>query len=221
MIAIAVAAFVTQLVTSCLHLAGVWLASRALGVAVRRVQLGIGPTPLRGKIGDVTLALGVPLGSYVQFARDEVEGSAVPGAGDPDAELPPDALERAPVAKRLAITLAGPLAMAVVPIVGLGPIEGARSIARGVPQVVLGTLSPLGTAQELLDAAAALPFLTLTAVLAAKLVAFNALPFPGTGLWTTLRGILGFRSGRGCLGALGSLAIATSWIVALVAWSLR
>ncbi len=216
MIAIAVAAFVTQLVTSCLHLAGVWLASRALGVAVRRVQLGIGPTPLRGKVGEVTLALGVPLGSYVQFARDDVEGP-----DDPDAELPPDALERAPLAKRLAITLAGPLAMAVVPIVGLGPIDGARSIARGVPQVVLGTLSPLGTAQELLDAAAALPFLTLAPVLAAKLVAFNLLPIPGTSLWTTLRGLLGFRSGRGCLGALGSLAIATSWIVALVAWSLR
>lgn len=219
MIRFLVVGFLTQLVTAIAHLAGVWLTSRWLGVPVQRVQIGIGPTPLRGKVGAVTLALGFPLGSYVQFQRDEPEADASTESA-PGADPPPDAFEKASRPKRVLIALAGPFAMAAIPLVGLGPIEGARVIGRGVPQLVLGAISPLGTAQELLSAGAALPTLTLALVLAAKLVSYNLLPIPGTSMWTALRSLVGFGWGRGCVGALVPFAAAVSWLVAIVAWAL-
>lgn len=214
MIRFLVVGFLTQLVTAIAHLAGVWLTSRWLGVPVQRVQIGIGPTPLRGKVGAVTLALGFPLGSYVQFLRDAPDEDA-----PDDADPPPDAFEKASRGRRVLIALAGPLAMAVVPLVGLGPVEGGLSIGRGIPQIVLGAISPLGTAQELLDAGAALPAFTLAAAIAAKIVAYNLLPIPGTSMWTLVRSLVGFGWSRSCVGALLPLAISVSWIVALVYWA--
>ncbi|MCB9592422.1 MAG: hypothetical protein H6719_06800 [Sandaracinaceae bacterium] len=207
--------FVAQLLVSLGFLAATAAASRALGVPVHRLQLGLGPRVFERSVGSVTLALGaVPLASYAQFTPDPDEA-----AGDPDAP-PPSAYDQAPRLTRVAITAAGLTGMALLPLIGLGPVEGALAITHGVPQLLLGAVSPLGTGRHLVEAAAALPPLTLGPTLGAKMLAYNLLPLPGTTLGFMLGSVLGIpATSRARLLALVPLAIAIAWLVALGAWA--
>jgi len=206
--------FVAQLVSSLCFLAGTGLCARALGVATERLQLGFGPAIMKRKIGSVTYAFGMfPLGSYVQFERPDA-----PEDAPEDAEPPPDAFERASRVRRLTIALTGLLSMALIPLVWFGPIDGAIHIWRGIPQLVGGAISPFGTARGLIEAADALPALTLMPIFMAKIAAYQILPLPATNLWTILRVLLGGGWQRSVIGPLVTVLFGGVWLVAVVSW---
>lgn len=208
--------FVAQLIVSLGFLAGTAAASRALGVRIQRLQLGLGPRIVDRSVGSVKIALGaLPLASFVQFVPDPAEEPE-----RPDAPPPANPYDEAPRLARFAITISGLAGMALLPLFGLGPVEGALEILHGVPQLLLGAVSPLGTGRRSIEAAVALPPLELGPVLAAKLLAYNLLPVPGTTVGFMLGSVLGLRWKWGRLFALLPLAIGIAWLVAVGAWAL-
>lgn len=205
-----------QLVASLAFLLCVFAVSRAVRVPIERLQLGLGPALVR-RIGSVELALGaVPLGAWVRFARAE-------DAEDPELDVmheapAPDALDRASGLARVAIALAGPLGMAIVALIGLGPAEGALEIAQAFAQLPLGAVAPLSLGRAMIAAAAARPVLAMGALIAAKLAAYNLFPVPGTSIWRLLEGVVPALRRARWLGLVPA-ALGVSWLIALVAWA--
>lgn len=210
-------ALAAQLVASLGFLLAVYAASRALRVPIERLQLGLGPALVR-RLGSVEVALGaIPLGAWARFAR-------APAEADPDLDAiegapPPDALDRASAPARVLIALAGPLGMALVALIGLGPVEGGLEIAQAFSQLPIGAVAPLSLGRAMIAAAAARPMLAMGALIAAKLAAYNLFPVPGTSVWRLLEGVVPALRRARWLG-LAPAALGLSWLVALVAWAL-
>lgn len=143
---------------AALHTAVTALLGRCLGMVLREVSFGFGPTLLSAGVCRLRV---LPLGGSVVF----------------------DDFDSQPRATRVLLPLAGIAALAAVAL-ALHPGSAAGSLAHGFAQVVTGGLAPLSTAQRLIDGAArfgALGFAPLLGMLAAKCAALNLLPLTSMG----------------------------------------
>lgn len=165
--------FILSAVVLCmlLHVFVIALVGLALGVTVRELTLGLGPTAFT--VGRLRVKA-FPFGGAVRFKDSREEAL--------DAADMRDALDGRPLAVQVFIGLSGCLALILVAVATL-QIGAIRALVDGFPQIVLGALSPLGTAQALLAEAvervAGQSFAVVLGLVAAKLAAFNLLPLPG------------------------------------------
>ncbi len=198
--------FFLMAVVSCvlLHVLAMALLGVALGVTLREVSIGVGPTLLR--VGRWRIRL-LPVGGAVRFqdSRDEAQDARDADVGEPGAEpaghevdtvvptgerrqgpgdgSPLDgALDQRSPASQMAIGLAGCMALVALAC-GVWQADGIRLVMAGFPQIIAGALSPFGAAQDLIASAkaalAGLSFIAVLGLVAAKVAAFNLLPLPG------------------------------------------
>lgn len=161
---------------AALHVGVMALLGRWLGIAIRGVSFGMGPTLLAAGVFRLRA---LPLGGSVVF-KDTQSETPPPGASDTWAV---DAFDRQPRAVRVLLPLSGIAALAAVAF-ALHPGSAGASLAHGFVQIVSGGLAPLSTAPRLIDGAtrfASLGFLPLLGMLAAKFAALNLLPLPSMG----------------------------------------
>jgi regulator of sigma E protease len=123
-----------------IHELGHYLAARACGVRVEAFSIGFGPTLVArtARSGTVWKISAFPLGGYVKM-----HGMTAPGEGEPSAD--PDSYTAKPVASRMAIAAAGPLANVVLAFVLFTGI--LLCAGREVPLAVVGQVLP-GSAAE-------------------------------------------------------------------------
>jgi membrane-associated protease RseP (regulator of RpoE activity) len=203
-----------------IHVFAIALCATAFGVVIREVSVGLGPTAFN--IGRLTFRA-VPFGGSVRFkdSREEaLEASDMRGA-----------LDGRSVLAQIVIGLSGCIALLLLAVICL-QAEGVRAFFDGFGQIVIGALSPLGKAQELLAQAqqrlVGLSFLAVLGLVAAKLAAFNLMPLPGANggfvIATIARGVGIARFWPAQLTPLfllAYIAIAISWLVALGVYWLR
>ena len=204
----------------CIHLLSIAAAGSLMGVTVRELSLGFGPTVF--KTGRFKLGL-IPTGGYVRFKDSREE------------DIPPQemgtALDGQSTWRQLLITLSGCAVLLALSAATLG-ISAAQASWAGARDFLQGGLSPAGQAQRLLlDAAAfvaSASSVSLFGVVAAKLAAINLLPFPalngGAAIAVVGRGLgLARRwpaaASRWLL--LAYVAIALAWIAALALFALK
>jgi membrane-associated protease RseP (regulator of RpoE activity) len=161
---------------AALHVSVMAVLGRLLGIAVRQVSLGFGPVLF--SFGILQLRA-LPFGGSVTFkdTRSEDTTDEAPAEhGRVD-----DAFDHQPRAVQVLLPLAGAASLAVVALL-LHPGSALASIGHGFAQIVAGGVSPLGTAQGLIEGARAFAtqqgFLPLLGMPAAKLAALNLLPLP-------------------------------------------
>jgi membrane-associated protease RseP (regulator of RpoE activity) len=214
--------FILGAVVVCmlLHVMVIALAGAALGVTIREVTIGLGPTAFT--VGRLRVKA-LPYGGAVRFKDSREE--------ELDAADTRDALDGRPTWVQLFVGLSGCLALIALAIAAL-QAEGVRAFVAGFPQIVAGALSPLGAAQSLLAQAvervAALPFVAILGLVAAKLAAFNLLPLPGANGGFVI-GTVARAAGiaRAWPQALTTalffvyMALGISWVVALVVFLVR
>ncbi|MFM9925304.1 site-2 protease family protein [Variovorax sp. H27-G14] len=161
---------------AALHVSVMALLGRALGIAIREVSFGMGPTLLA--VGAFRLRA-LPLGGSVVF-KDTLAQTPSGDAADTGAA---DAFDHQPRAVRVLLPLCGIAALAAVAF-ALHPGSAGASLANGFVQIVSGGLAPLSIAQQLINGAtrvASLGFLPLLGMLAAKCAALNLLPLASMG----------------------------------------
>ena len=158
------------------------------GVAVREVSYGCGPRLL--SIGRVRIRL-LPLGGAVLMKDTRNE------------DVPPfesgDAFDTLSLPVRLAIALSGCAGLLGLALL-VGASENIDAFIAGFQQFFAGAFSPMNEAPQLLSTGLAFaqtqPFVSVCALVAAKMAALNLLPFPalngGQAVGMLLRG-LGFR----------------------------
>ena len=158
----------------CIHIGTMAALGHGLGIKVRRISMGFGP-PLFS-VGIFQLRL-LPVAGSVAFKDTRTED--VPDDISPDDF--DDAFNHKPRAIQVLLPLAGAASLALVALL-LHPGSALASISHGFVQIVAGGLSPLGTAQGLIDGgrafAAQQGFVPLVGMVAAKLAALNLLPLP-------------------------------------------
>lgn len=203
-----------------IHIATIALVGQALGVRLRQVSFGFGPTLLHLRGWRLKL---LPFSGSVQFWHSETD------------DLPKDewhgAIDRQPVAAQLLVTLSGCAALFALALVLLGrPAVDAFLAMPG--QYLGGALSPLDRAQTLLSEvvgmAKSASFLTLFALTAAKVAAVNLLPLPPLNGGAALA-VLGRRAGLARLWPVAMtraalclwLAVMASWAVALTTFAVH
>lgn len=203
-----------------LHVSAVEMVAQWFRLRVMAVDLGVGPRLL--SIGRVRLRL-LPVAGSVRLKDTTAE--------DADPSDVEGALDRAPRWVRTLLPLVGPLAVAGVSFALLGT-EAVGAIGRGFVQWLWGALSPLGSAQDLIDDyvafASTRDFASVAGLVAAKVAALNLLPLPGLAGGQALAALLrGPRAANASaagwtawLGWLGPLLM-LSWAVALGVWMLR
>lgn len=195
--------------------------ARALGVAVPRIELGVGRPRLEWRVGGTTICL-TP---WLFSSSCDLPGQDSP---DLDADAPGRRFDEVHPLVRSAVALAGPLV--VLGLCLLVPGSGSdAAFLQAFGQIVDGALDPLGQAQAYLaqywNAANAAP-MTTGAALLAKLMAFSLLPLPllpgGNALLQLVRWkrrtLPDQASPMLLLSLLLILALVASWTVALVAF---
>lgn len=212
-----------------IHLAAMAVCAIGMGIRVRNVSFGIGPTLLR--LGPVHLRL-LPVAGSVVLKDSRVEDE---GEGDSGDVMDPanfhDAFNHQPVWKQVLLPLTGAAAL-VATGVGILGAEGWAAFIRGFAQVVLGALSPLGQAQVYLQSFQAFVgdhgFVAILGLVCAKLGAVNLLPlatFNGGQALVNLakwgRPEVVWEEAWGRWSLWGSLLLLGAWVVALGAFVLR
>ncbi|MCP3960724.1 MAG: RIP metalloprotease RseP [bacterium] len=109
---LSLASFVLVLgVLILVHELGHFMAAKAVGIAVPRFSIGLGPaTPLKFKRGETEYQVSwLPIGGYVKMASlEEQEAMAALEGGQVEQEFPPDRLfESKPLAARILVIIAG------------------------------------------------------------------------------------------------------------------
>jgi len=203
-----------------LHMFVIALCGAAFGVTVREISLGLGPKAF--SIGKFTFRA-LPFGGSVRFKDSREE--------ELDAHDMQGALDSRPLFAQIVIGLSGCLALLALAVVAL-QAEGVQAFLNGFIEIVTGAVSPMDKAQALLAQAqqrlAGAPFVAVLGLVAAKLAAFNLLPLPaangGFVIAMIARG-LGIAKfwpqGLTPVLLLAYLAIAISWLWALVAYLLH
>lgn len=156
-----------------LHLGAMAAVGSAFGVTLREISFGFGDKVLfrRGLLK----VRAVPFGGFVKFRDTREEGVEEAPAAIADA------YNHQPKLVQALIPLAGSLALVLL-AVSVQPDAGLDAVVAGFGQIFAGALAPLSTAQEYLQrtytVAVEQGFIALLGLLAAKIAAFNLLPFP-------------------------------------------
>lgn len=155
-----------------IHVSVMALCARALGITIRRIGYGVGPTLL--SVGKAQIKLLPFAGSVV--LKDTREEQIY------DDESGGDIYNERPLWQQLAVLLSG-VAVPLILALGLLGAQGRDSFTSAFAQIIEGALAPLNTAQLLLadgDAfARSHGFVLMFALVSVKLCAFNLLPFGG------------------------------------------
>lgn len=144
-----------------LHTFVMAVVGRLLGGDIEEFAVGVGPRLLGFDYGDMVIRLNwLPLGGYVKF--DEYF-----------AELKP--------LRQIIEALSGNLVLILVALAIFGLSDGFGKFASGFYQTIIGAIAPLSTGKNLVGQLFAFAennsFLTLFALMSAKLAAYNLLPF--------------------------------------------
>lgn len=163
-------AFVIFLAASFTHVCVMALVAHALGITVRQVSLGFGPT----LVEHGRLRLGyLLLGGFVKLKDSRAEPVPESETGN--------AWNHQPIWKQISIPLSGCLALLMFGLAILGG-EGWRAFLKGFSDATLGSLGPFSTAQEFLSNGEryfhAQSLLASAALLSMKFCAWNLLPLP-------------------------------------------
>lgn len=168
-----------KLIAAVALLAGIHIGTMAalgrwLGIKVRQASLGFGPVLFSFGVFQLRA---LPFGGSVTFKNTRTEDTTDEA---PVAHVH-DAFDRKPRAVQVLLPLAGAASLALVALL-LHPGSALASIGHGFVQIVAGGVSPLGTAQRLVEGvrafAAQQGFAPLLGMVAAKLAALNLLPLP-------------------------------------------
>lgn len=200
-----------------LHISIMALCARVLGIGVRSIAYGIGPT-LFG-IGAASIRLLPFAGNLVlKDTREEQVFEDDPGR---------NFYNEQPLWKQLLVPTSGVAALLALALC-LPGAEGWAGFTAAFAQLLGGALAPLSTAQQLLADGHAFAishgFVAVFALLALKLCAFNLLPFAGLNGGQILLALA--RGGRPYAAweetvtkwlLWPGLAVALSWLAAL-AW---
>lgn len=193
-----------------LGLAGQWFMFRMARVPLTAIKVFYGPTLITWSFQGTPLSIGcLPLGACISY------------------NVP--CFIRRPLPMRLAIILSGPAFLFLIAIALLGFSSSVHHFLAGPGQLLSGTLHPATTARNHiahLFTAYSTNFLTFAGIIAAKFTTYSLLPFGGV---ATVQCVLQFfdpaceRKAANTyfmLSALTGMAIAISWIFALVLYAL-
>lgn len=199
------------------HLGAMTLSARMLGISVRRVSYGVGPTLYSGHLIAIKA---FPLGGYVKMKDSREELLKYDELAD--------AFDHQSVWKQVVVPLAGNAALLLLAVAVLG-VEGWNSFVRAFAQVFLGALNPLSTAQTYLqsfaDFARDRSAVAVLALVASKLAAINLLPFGAFNGWHAVLAVL--RGGGPALkheerlqrwGLILTLILCVLWMVAVCSY---
>lgn len=200
-----------------LHISIMALCARVLGIGVRSIGYGIGPTLF--SIGAASIKLLPFAGSLMlKDTREEEIFEDDPGR---------DFYNEQPLWKQLLVPVSGVAALLALALC-LPGAAGWASFTAAFGQLLSGALAPLSTAQQLLTDGHAFAishgFAAVFALLALKLCAFNLLPFAGLNggqiLLALARGGKPYAAWEETVTKwllLPGLAVTLSWLAAL-AW---
>lgn len=197
-----------------LHVGLLALLAMYLGVSVRSVTCGIGPTIYaRGRLQIKAL----PISGHVTVKDSRSESLSASECAN--------AFDHQPVWKQVVIPLAGGFSLLLVSVPVLG-IQGLTSFGRAFGQVFEGAFAPFTTAQGYLQAGILFTenhaFPVVLALVASKVAALNLLPFGAFNGGQALMNL--FRWGRLKLrwedavtrwGILLGLILLVGWVLAL------
>lgn len=200
-----------------IHISVMAMCARALGIAVRGISYGVGPTLLT--VGKSHLKL-LPLAGNVVL-KDTREETLY----DDDRCL--DAYNFQPLWKQVLLPLSG-VGVLLALSLGIMGASGWDSFVAAFGQIIHGALAPLSTAQALLGDGESFArthgFALVFALFSLKLCAFNLLPFAGLNGGQALLAIA--RGGKPYVAweetaakrlMLPGLAVLLAWVAAL-AW---
>lgn len=166
-----VQAFIATALVLVLHLLTIGFCARRLGVEVRSVTYGAGPTVFRR--GRFQLKV-LPIAGNVKL-KDSREQLLQP-------DQVADAFDHQPVWKQVLLPLAGAGSTLLLALLILGT-DAAGSFASAFGQIFEGAVAPLSVAQSQLLAfdkfAAENSFALVLGLVATKLAAYNLMPFTG------------------------------------------
>ncbi|UQV47485.1 hypothetical protein KIV45_11965 [Janthinobacterium lividum] len=155
-----------------IHISVMAVCARALGITVRSVSYGVGPTLLT--LGKMKVKL-LPLAGNVALkdTREETLYDDAPCL---------DAYNFQPLWKQLVLPLSGVVVLLALSL-GIMGASGWERFVAAFGQIIRGALAPLSTAQELLGEwetfARTHGFALVFALFSLKMCAFNLLPFAG------------------------------------------
>lgn len=197
-----------------IHVSVMALCARALGITIRRIAYGVGPTLL--SIGKAQVKL-LPFAGSVVLKDTREEDIYDDDRGN-------DIYNERPLWQQLAMLLSG-VAVPLILALGLMGAQGWPSFTGAFAQIISGALAPLTVAQLLLadgaSFAATHGFALVFALVSVKLCAFNLLPFGGLNGGQMLLAIA--RGGKPYVAweetvakwlLLPGLAITLAWLVA-------
>lgn len=200
-----------------IHLLSIAITAHLVGVNIRVIAFGIGPTLLRKGI----FRLGaLPIAGHVKLQDSREEPV-------PASEMS-KSLDGRSLVEQIAISLSGCAALLLVSLFLLGT-AGWTAFVAGPAQLIQGAISPLFGAQTLISEGARLSATTSLATFfgytAAKLAAFNILPLPALNGGAAIA-IIGRRlrldtwwtAGATRMLLLVLLAIVVSWCVAVLVY---
>ena len=152
------------------QLAAIAAFSASIGITVRELSIGLGPTLLRTK----RLRIGIlPIAGHVRLRSIHEE--------DVPADERGSTIDGGPVVKQIAVSLVGCSVLIALAYALVGS-RALEAFLKMPVQFVAGALSPLGIAQSLLSESGVFlreaPAMAIIGVVAAKFAAVNLLPFP-------------------------------------------
>jgi membrane-associated protease RseP (regulator of RpoE activity) len=161
-------------ILAAIHVTAITAAGFVSGVSIRQISFGVGPRLLQFR---KCVVRAFPFAGWVKF-KDALADECVDTSA---ARTSHDAYNHQLRIVQAAIPLAGPASLVAVALV-LGYERSLSEVLTGFRQIFAGSLQPLSVAQAYISAtqsfAANGGFGVLTAVLAAKLAAFNLVPLP-------------------------------------------
>lgn len=172
------------------HLLSIAATAHLIGVKVRRISFGLGPT--LANVGIFRIGA-LPLGGFVKL-NDSREEPVLADEMD-------TAFDGRNALEQIAISLSGCAMLVLLSISVLGR-EGLTAFLIGPVQILHGAVAPFSVAQALIAEGLQLPSvvspMTVVAFVAAKLAAINILPLPAL-------------NGGAVLGILGRALKVESW----------
>jgi membrane-associated protease RseP (regulator of RpoE activity) len=196
------------------HISAMAIYAHGMGVCIRRVSYGVGPTFFTIGKFDVRV---IPLSGHVKIKDSRQEALEASELGD--------AFNHQPLWKQVFLQLAGAMSLAALGVAILGR-EGWESFLRAFPQIFIGAVSPFDEAQRYLQSFDLFidqrDVVAVVGMVCVKLGAFNLLPFGalngGQALITLLkrgRPKSRWEDAASRWGVLATLLLCIGWLLAV------